>query len=214
MSEAQPQIAGLVLAGGRSSRLGQDKALLLANGIPLVAWQYAILERLVAPVYVVQAARQRFEVALPTLIDDIPDVGPMGGITRGLEFLAAGAAFVCATDMPLLRPSFVSGLCNLLGDADLAIPERDGHLEPLCAIYSTRCLPALKALLAAGDHRLHAIVSRVHARRVPEAIWRQWDEHGVSFLNINTPEDLATVQRVGREFGIVLATAQDDEKAG
>jgi molybdenum cofactor guanylyltransferase len=147
---------------------------------------------------------QRYAVSVRQLVDGTPDAGPLAGIAAGLQGLAVPALFACACDMPLLQPALIERLCAALDGYDLVIPERDGRLEPLCAVYSASCLPVIQRLLR--DHRLraNAVAGEVSTRILQEPEWRDIDPEGDSFLNINTPADLVRMQERARHFGLTI----------
>jgi molybdopterin-guanine dinucleotide biosynthesis protein A len=196
-------IAGIVLAGGKSSRLGFDKALLRVNGEILAQWLPDRLAAWCSPVALVVDRPQRYAVAVRQLVDHAPDAGPLAGIAAGLQGLAV-PAFVCACDMPLLQPALLQRLLVALDGYDLAIPERDGRLEPLCAVYAVSCLPVIQRLLRDRRLRANAVASEVPTRILREPEWRAIDPEGDSFLNINTPADLVRIQDRARHFGLTI----------
>jgi molybdopterin-guanine dinucleotide biosynthesis protein A len=190
----------IILAGGKSTRLGRDKASEVLGGRTLL--QRAVDACVgVASRYVIVKARAQ---ALPALSvsapvdrveDAYPETGPLGGIYTGLTALVAaaeaGPALVLACDLPLLQPALLRALLRLAPGQDAVVPVRDGLPEPLCGVYSTRCTEAAKRLLDAGAYRVAGLVDAVEARYVQEEEWRQWDAEGLSFLNVNREEDLA-----------------------
>jgi molybdopterin-guanine dinucleotide biosynthesis protein A len=196
-------VAGIVLAGGKSSRLGFDKALLRVNGEILAQWLPDRLAAWCSPVALVVDRPQRYAVAVRQLVDHAPDAGPLAGIAAGLQGLAV-PAFVCACDMPLLQPALLRRLLVALDGYDLAIPERDGRLEPLCAVYAVSCLPVIQRLLRDRRLRANAVASEVPTRILREPEWRAIDPEGDSFLNINTPADLVRMQDRARHFGLTI----------
>ena len=195
----------IVLAGGKSSRLGFDKALLRMDGVPLVQWLPSKLAHTFTSVAIVVDRADRYHVTFPLLLDTWPDAGPLAGIAAGLEASGEPAVFVCACDMPLMQASLVQRLCSALEGHDLAIPERAGRLEPLCAVYAASCLPVIQQLL--HDRRLHAsgVAGAVRTRTVTEVEWRDLDPEGDSFLSINSPSDLLHVQARAATYGLTLS---------
>ncbi len=171
------EIAGVVLAGGRSSRMGAPKAALEWHGSTLLRRTTAMLARVLdGPVLVVRAPSQ----ALPALPADVVIVddpaesrGPLQGIAAGLAAAAAvGAhtAFVCATDLPFLHPAFVGHVLQALEDGDdVAVPHINGHHQPLAAAYRTAVAPVAAELLASGERRLATLFERLRVRRIDEA---------------------------------------------
>lgn len=205
---AQPSSCGaMVLAGGSSSRLGADKGLVRVDGLPLVAWLPARLGELFSPVLLVVDRPNRYAVPIRQVVDAAPGAGPLAGLAAGLAGLATPAAFACACDMPLLRPALLARLGAAIEGHDLAIPQRAGRLEPLCAVYAAACLPMMQRLLADGRLRAGGIAAEVRTRVLAEAEWRDVDPDGDSFLSINTPADLTMIQERARAYGLTISAA-------
>ncbi len=179
----------LVLAGGKSSRLGFDKALIRLDGQPLVEWLPAFLSRFFTPVAVVADRHDRYTLKVPLLTDAVPEAGPLAGIVAGLQTLATPRLFVCAVDMPLLRPQLLEHLRRLSKGFDLTIPAHARGYEPLCAIYSYSILPIIRQRLEQRQLRLHDLPQILHTRVVMEREWQEDDPDGDSFLGINTLDD-------------------------
>ena len=197
-------VGAIMLAGGQSSRLGFDKALLRVNGVPLVQWLPEQLASLFSTVAVVVDRPQRFATPFPQVTDTMSNCGPLAGIAAGLQATAAPATFVCACDMPLLRPALLRLLCSLLARHDLVIPQRDGRLEPLCAVYASSCLPVIQRLLMNGQPRANGVAGEVRTRILRESEWRDSDPEGDSFLSVNTPADLVHMQERAAAYGLRL----------
>lgn len=195
--------SAVVLAGGKSSRLGTDKALLCVDGEPLISWLPARLAGWFADVVVVVDRPGRYDVPWRQVVDAVPDAGPLAGIAAGLAAISTPAAFVCACDMPLLRPALLGLLCAALGEGiDVAIPERDGRLEPLCAIYRATCLPTARDLLSAGKRRANGLAEALPRRVLTEPEWRAVDPEADSFRSINTPDELSALTERARAHGL------------
>lgn len=194
------RVAGIVLAGGRSRRMGTDKALLELDGLPSVIRVVAALAHL-GPIFVVAAAAQLLPPLAATIVrDELPDTGPLHGLALGLRAAtAAGAdvAVVCATDLPLLRRCVVDALLARLGEHDVLLPLVDGHEQPLSAVYRTGLAPTAEQLVAAGERRLRALLTHADVRRLDgaelagDAAVRADDPHLHSFRSANTPQEWA-----------------------
>lgn len=182
-------IAAIVLAGGGSRRMGSDKSVLDWHGSTLLHRVTGILRRVADPVVVVAASGGTPEPApnVEVTFDGVPGRGPLEGIAAGLRAIGGRrpAAFVAAVDMPFLHPAFVEGLAALLGDADVALPEADGHRHPTAAVYRAAVLPLLEQLLEAGCREPADLFARVAVRIVG---LEELAEPG-SLENLNTPED-------------------------
>jgi molybdopterin-guanine dinucleotide biosynthesis protein A len=188
----------IVLAGGRSERMGQDKALLRTNnGTTLLETVVATLRALVGEIVVVADRADRY--ALPDcrmLGDAYPQTGPLGGIVTGLRALGAGHHLAVACDMPALQPAALRLLLDSAGpEWDVVVPEIEGRMEPLCAVYSDTAIPALQAYLESGGRALHRALAEVRTRRIPETALRHVDPALRTFTNLNTPDDLERLQR-------------------
>jgi molybdopterin-guanine dinucleotide biosynthesis protein A len=190
----------VILAGGKSSRLGRDKASELLAGRTLLQRAVDACEGIASRYVLVKARGQalpvvRAPVPVDTLEDAYPETGPLGGIYTGLVSLGDSTgdqvALVLACDMPLLQPAMLGALLRLALGYDAVVPVRDGLPEPLCAAYAPRCAEAAGRLLDGGAYKLAGLLDRVRTRFLDEAEWQQWDAEGLSFLNVNREEDLA-----------------------
>jgi len=186
----EAHLGAIVLAGGRSSRMGTAKAELDWHGIPLVARVSGILTRIAEPVVTVQAAGGSLpELPEGVLVaeDEEPDGGPVAGIAAGMRALEGRAdrAFVATTDAPFLHPDFVHAVVAGLGDDDVAMPVALGHRHPLSAAYRMDLLPQVERLLAAGPAMPPDLLARVRTRTLGP------DDLGdlASLRNLNTREE-------------------------
>jgi len=209
-------VTGIILAGGRSHRMGRDKAWAELAGRPLIAWVLDALRAVTDQQMVV--ARDEAQVAslsglgLPVAVDHFPARGPLTGIHAGLKASETDLAVVVACDLPLVRPALLTYLIGAIGtwhaavpymdEGELpasfraAVPARQAGLQPLMAAYRRRCVAPLEKLLAAGAVPTTALIAIVRARVVPPAQWREVDPDGRSFFNVNTHEDLISAARI------------------
>lgn len=187
-------IAGIVLCGGRSTRMGSSKALLPFGDETMLQRVVRLLGTVASPLVVVAAAGQPLP-DLPTSAtvtrDQQEGRGPLEGLRAGLTALPEDVDIAYATgcDVPLLVPAFVERLADLLGDADIAVMEDDGFTHPLSAIYRRRTLPHVEALLAAGRLRPAFLFDAVRTRRVCAADVAQVDPGLLTLRNLNTREE-------------------------
>ena len=197
--QAPRAVTGVLLAGGRSSRMGTDKARLVVDGAALLP---ALSERLSevcdGGVLVVRRSGQELP-ALPPAVrvveDLLPDLGPLGGLLTGLAAATTPFVFLAACDMPRLDQTLIRWLIDHPCRADVLLPQRDGHAEPVHALYGARCLGAIKEAVLSGELGMGSWLGSVRVQRVAEEEWRRVHPTGDSFLNVNTPEDLARIER-------------------
>jgi molybdopterin-guanine dinucleotide biosynthesis protein A len=125
-----------------------------------------------------------------TLVQDFaPCQGPLVGLYTALLFSPHDWVFVRATDMPVLVPELVSMMLDMRDSFDVVVPMVGSDFEPLSALYHKRCLPAVAVMIERSQRRVMSFYKSVHVRMVSEKRWRAVDPTGVSFANVNTPED-------------------------
>jgi molybdopterin-guanine dinucleotide biosynthesis protein A len=182
--------SAIVLAGGKSQRMGRPKALLDFGGDPLILHLVRKLERLFDEIIVVAAPGQELPSMPVTVVqDEIAHQGPVGGIYYGLRASSSTASFVTSCDVPFLMPSLVSNLLGRIAEWDIVVPYWEGRLQPLHAVYRRSVLPLLKRQLEAGQLRPIYLYDKVRTCEVQEDDIRRVDPEGASFVNMNTPED-------------------------
>jgi len=194
---------GVVLVGGRSTRMGRPKAWLpVAQRTMAAAVVESVRQGLrdaggvsaVRPPMVVVAATGQDVPPLEDVLithDRVPDEGPLRGMEAGFSALASSVdvAFVASCDTPLLKPAVVTRMLLLLGDADAAVPVVDGRHHPLAAAYRVNLLPRVQALLAARRRRPFFLFQEVATREVSAEDLRVSDPELISLRNINTPQE-------------------------
>ncbi len=179
--------AGIVLAGGRSTRMGTPKAWLDWHGSTLLHRTCAVVARGAGgPVVVVRAPGQDLP-ALPDGVRVVEDAregqGPLQGLLAGLEAVDGELAFAASTDMPFLHPRFVAAVCAAARDADAAVPHVDGFRQPLAAAYRTALAPLLAALVGQGKLGSASLFERCETR------WLDGLPHAESVRNLNARAD-------------------------
>ena len=194
-----PEITAIVLAGGHSSRLGMDKARLKLGGVrTLLESVVGLVKCLSTDVIVVSDAVT--EVAEARCVRDaIPDVGSLGGLYSGLLAACFPYCLVVACDMPFLNSQLLCYMAERPRNYDVLVPRLGGgvlgyELHPLHAIYAKRCLPAIEQVLTSGSRAIHDIYPMVRTVYLDEEEIVGLDRDGLSFFNINTPQDLAQAE--------------------
>jgi molybdopterin-guanine dinucleotide biosynthesis protein A len=185
--------AGIVLCGGKSTRMGTSKALLPFGSETMLQRVVRLLSGVVSPIVVVAALDQE----LPPLPSDVIVTrderdarGPLEGLRAGLKALpeSIAAAYVTSCDVPLLVPGFVRQMLDFARDHDIAVMEIDGFTHPLSAVYARATVPHIEGLLAQDRLRPAFLFDAVKTRRVrPEEMTADPDLR--TLRNLNTPED-------------------------
>jgi molybdenum cofactor guanylyltransferase len=182
----------IVLAGGKSSRMGTPKALLPFDNAPLIVHVVATLRSLFDEVLVVAAPGQDLPSMPVRLVrDDVAYQGPAGGICYGLAAAAGDVGFVTSCDSVFLSSNLITHLVSQISQYDVVVPHWQGRLQPLHAVYRRSVLPLLQGQLARGQLRPVYLFDKVRTRRIDEDEIRRFDPDGSSFFNMNTPEDYA-----------------------
>ena len=183
-------VTGVVLAGGKSLRYGKNKALEVFEGQRLVDRGLDALRPLCDPLIVVANDLSVYYDALATLIQDIvPHQGPLGGLYTALLFSPNDWVFARATDMPFLVPEVLRMMLEMRDGCDAVIPLLNERYEPMVALYRRSCLPVIAETMEGGERKVVAFYRRVRLKTLPEERWRSVDPAGLSFKNVNTPED-------------------------
>jgi molybdopterin-guanine dinucleotide biosynthesis protein A len=194
----------IIQAGGRSSRMGQDKALLPFLGQPLIARIVARLSPVADELLICTNRPDAYAfLGLPLISDKIPDRGALGGLYTALETATQPQVAVVACDMPFASPTLLAAQSAILQaeSADVVIPKTEKGYEPLHAVYRREvCLPVVAESLAAGQWKVISWFSQVRLRPVLRDELKQHDPHGLTFINVNTPEEFAEAERLARAF--------------
>lgn len=189
------EVAGFVLAGGRSSRMGRDKALLEIAGVALVVRTVRTLAPMAHSVRVIGFLTGAVPPGLRILPDDYPGAGPLGAIETGLAHSKQPWSLVVACDMPYLTRAWLGYLIAraLTSAADVLLPESaytgKPLPEPLCALYHRRAAEPIRAALERGVRKVTDGLAGLKIERVPPEDSQPFDSEGLLFQNLNTRED-------------------------
>jgi molybdopterin-guanine dinucleotide biosynthesis protein A len=189
---SQPRLlSGLILAGGRSSRLGTEKALIDFEGQPLVFRVADRMARVAEPVLLATGSPGRLgPVGYPEIADATPEGGPLSGLVAGLQASSHELMAVVAVDMPHLSPELLGFLASLRRGEDAVVPVGATGLEPLHAVYATSALPVMREALAGGRYGLRHLLQNLRVREVRASEWAAMAIEPRFAFNINRPEDL------------------------
>lgn len=190
----------LVLAGGRSVRMGEDKRFITLGGHTLFDRVLDSLEPLFEEVIIsVAAASDHLPARGHRVVPDaLPNCATLGGVYSGLSASDRDWVFAVACDMPFVNPSVIRILADARDDTDFVIARLMSRLQPMHAFYRKSCLPVLSKMAESGDFRLQGLVSNPTLCGLvltdKEVIRAPMEE--LSFLNVNTPEDLERARQL------------------
>lgn len=183
---------GYVLAGGKSLRMGEDKALLPFGSRPLGVWMAERVRQVCGNVAVVGDPAQYARWGFPVVQDRFEDSGPLGGIHAALTDSDAELNLMVGCDMPYLAPEFLQWLLEMAGktEADAVVPvSAEYGYEPLCAVYKAGCLTPMEQALRAGRRRISEVFAHLRMEAIPPGEWQAYDPQGRLFRNLNTREE-------------------------
>jgi molybdenum cofactor guanylyltransferase len=186
------EIEGFILAGGKSSRMGHDKARLRLGGETFVARIAHSLGTITQHVSVVSAHADSQEFRLPVVLDSYEQCGPLGGLHAALGACRAAWAAVVSCDLPFVSGELWARLATYAaGDIDAVVPlQTDGRVQPLCALYArASCLAQVEALLRVGEFRPRLLLPHVRARLLAPDELADLTNAERLLMNINTPDD-------------------------
>ena len=208
-------VTGVILAGGKSRRMGENKALMRLGDISLIEHVIRCLHDVTDELLLVTNSPTEYtHLDVPMQGDILPGTGALGGVYTGLTHASHDTVLCVACDSPFLEPKLLTYLVSVLGEYDAVMPETYSSrqtpfcrnkdigvtnpsygadtqitLQTLCAAYSKRCLPIIALMLRESELRVHALQERARIKNVSPEVWREFDPEGMSFFNINTPED-------------------------
>jgi len=184
-------MTGIILSGGRSTRMGKNKAFLRVGGERLIDRTVRLFRAVFREVIIVTASPLDYLDQETVIVTDIlPERGALGGIYTGLFYAGEEQAFVAACDMPFLNHSFLEYMASLATGYDIVVPAPPDGLQPLHAVYSRRCLPAIRDLLERKRLQIKGFYPGHKLRMISPEVLRSFDAEGRMFMNINTPEDI------------------------
>lgn len=182
--------SALILAGGASRRMGQDKAMLLLDGQTLLARVMDTMQALFSET-IVSVREPRPGLALPQVCDEVVASGPLAGLVAGLAQARSPWVFAVACDMPFVSAALVEKLADFRAGHQAVVPVVGGHPQPLAAFYSASALATMRSALEGGDLSLRGMLAGLEVRFVGEAELRAFDPQLRSFFDLDTPQDVA-----------------------
>ena len=183
------KITGIVLAGGRSRRMGEDKSLIKLNGKPLVEYSIDALKPLCDKV-IISSNNPHFEfTGCEVWPDELPDQAPMIGIYSCLKRSETELNIFLSCDMPLISTSMIGFLLAKSAAFDITVPiHENGQIEPLCGIYKKSSIVIIKEFIDSRNYRLNECIRSASCQFIPVDSQIPCNTPNL-FLNINTPTD-------------------------
>ncbi len=194
-------VTGILLAGGKSRRMGEDKRFLHVGERTLFEQSLAVLRSIFRDVLIVIAQDSPpLETDAAVIRDLVSDCGSLGGLYTGLSQATTEHVFVVACDMPFLNQEAVRYVIGLKEEADIVMAEGKNGLQPMHAVYSRRCLPVFAEMVRTHHLKIQDIVAHpsLKVRLINMAELSRIDPEGRSFLNVNTPADLEAARKLHR----------------
>jgi molybdopterin-guanine dinucleotide biosynthesis protein A len=184
----QKEITAIILAGGKSSRMKQDKGLVYFNGKMLVEHVIDALKKITDIIIIITYNTEYKKLGYSCFVDELKNKGPLGGIYTGLLNSATQKNLLVGCDMPFLSEALLSSLINTCSDEDVLLTEHEGMAEPLCSVYDKNCMAHIRRLLEKNQLKITDAMAGLKTRVI------SFDNEdwfiGNEFANINTIEEL------------------------
>ena len=190
-------VSMFVLAGGASTRMGRDKALLQLDGVPMVVRMAQLADPCIASVTVIGPPVRYASLGLGVVPDLWPGVGPLGGIATALSVSQVGWNLILGCDLPFLTSEWIAWLiARALGSpAQAVVPESERGLEPLAAMYRKNCVLPFSCAVKRGVRRVSEALDEIMIEKVTAAQWHELGSTDMLFHNMNEPEDFTHAHR-------------------
>jgi molybdopterin-guanine dinucleotide biosynthesis protein A len=192
----RPGISGAILAGGKSKRMGEDKALVKIRNTTLIERAVQAMKPVISRPMIITNAPEKFNyLNLPLYHDVIPNLGPLGGIYTALNYATDNYVLVMACDLPNVTTRIIQELWNRGGRQDILVLDAGFGLEPLCAVYSKRCIPIIKDQIEKGELKVTDFFPKM--QKVEVLKLKEIDDSlSGRFLNVNTPADRRLAEKI------------------
>jgi len=197
-------MTSIILAGGKSLRLGRSKFLETIGDKSLIQWVVDRLASLSTEIIIATARGEAIPcpsaVRIKTVADVYPGKGPLAGIHSGLTASSSPQAIVVSCDAPFLSVSLLEYMTQTLADSDVALPRIGEMIEPLCAVYSKNCLAPIQELLERDERQIRKLFSMVKVKYVEEDEINSFDPDHLSFFNVNSQDDLERARKLAAKI--------------
>ena len=199
------EFTGVILAGGKNSRFsGKNKALVHIGGKRILDRIYEVFTILFDKIILVtNDPVQYMEWDFDIVTDIFPIRSSLTGIHTGLFYMTTPHAFFAACDIPFVKKELIEILLDSVEPSiDIVIPETSKGLEPLCSVYSKRCLKPIEEQLEKQSLKIERMFQKVRVKKISEDILRTIDQDLLSFSNVNTPDDLARAKQAASKLSV------------
>jgi len=184
-------ITGIILAGGKSSRYGANKAFVEINGVQLIERVITVMGSVFEHLILITNTPHEYTyLNLPMYEDLIKGLGPIGGILTGLEAISDESGFFMACDMPFINGDLIHYMVEVSDDYDAVVPRISWKMEALHALYRKNCLTAIRELIESNEYQTIKFFNKIRVRYVDWDEIRAFDPKQRSFFNINSPQEL------------------------
>jgi molybdopterin-guanine dinucleotide biosynthesis protein A len=191
-----------IQAGGKSTRLPGDKALMPLAGKPLIEHVLRKVESFGDEILITTNRPENYSyLGVRLVMDTNPGAGTLAGLQTAIQAASGDTVLVVACDMPFVQLDILAHMVSLASGADVVVPRHGEFYEPMQAVYARSCLPAIENALKAGEKRVVSFFPEVRVRTVEDEVLKTLDPDGLSFFNLNTPEDFARAEAIIREPG-------------
>jgi len=201
-------MTSIILAGGKSSRLGGNKALQAIGGKSLIQWVIDRVAILSTEIVIATARGESIPCSstarIRTVADIYPGKGPLVGIHSGLVASSSSRAIVVGCDTPFLSVRLLEYMAQTPATLDVVVPRIKDKVEPLCAVYSKNCVAPIRELIKQDEHKIVELFRMVSVRYIEEDEINRFDPEHLSFFNINSQDDLDRARRLAAEKGWLL----------
>ncbi|MHB8056946.1 MAG: molybdenum cofactor guanylyltransferase [Desulfuromonadaceae bacterium] len=195
MTALHYDITGLILVGGKSRRMGQDKAFLCIDGAPVIERLLTVLSTNFSQLLLVGDRPERFEAYQVPVLPDLYPGSSLGGLYTGLYHAENSHIFVSSCDLPFPNAELVHLICSLREGYDAVVPTTGQGMEPLFALYDKSCLPAMQAALNEENYRITELLAGLHVNYIAPDLVGAVDRDGRGLLNINTPQEYSAYKK-------------------
>ena len=193
----------VILAGGKSSRMGQDKGLIPFINGSMLDYILSQISDLGNERIIISNEPQNYKkFGLPVYKDVIPDIGALGGIYSALTYALNPYCLLLACDMPFINTELINFMSGLISDFDIVIPRlnKEEFAEPFRAFYSKKCIPFIEKQIHFGNRRVISFFDSVSIRFLEREEIQKFDPDEVTFINTNTPEELEFAKRLAKSI--------------